>query len=206
MGSDKAFLLHDGEAFISAIAAQTLRVSDDVVVMTGKKDVRRFKSLLDERIRVFEDATYHSNPLGGIVSGLNHVKNDHAALLACDTPLVKADVLRQLYDLQGRHDAAVPIWNREAVSSMEPLCAVYRVRPAEKAAAAALRGARKSVTQMVTLMRDVLYVDVSLLRKSDPTLESLVDVNTREEYAALGRRPLTPTPVSSAHGARRPRR
>jgi len=198
MGSDKAFLVHRGRAFISGIAAQMSRVSDDVVVMTGKKDVRLFEPLLDKEVRIFEDSEYVSNPLGGILSGLEHVRNANTALLACDAPLVRAEVIRQLSSMLGSHAAAVPIWEKGVISSMEPLCAVYRVGQAKKAASAALEGTRKTVMQMVTLMDDVLYVDVSLLRKTDPSLDSLVDVNTRDDFAALGRRPTSPALVSKA--------
>ena len=205
MGTDKAFLLHNGEAFVSAIAAQMSKVSDDIVVMTGKKEVRQFEPLSGDGIRVRQDGPYLSNPLGGILSGLGHVRHDYTAVLACDTPLVKAEESRQLFRLLGSHDAAVPVWSSAVMSSMEPLCAVYRVSQAKKAATAALGGTRKTLKRMVALMDDVQYVDVSLLRDSDPSLDSLVDVNTRDEYAALGRRPPATTPFATAtsRGGRR---
>lgn len=202
MGSEKAFLLHQGRAFVSTIAAQMSRVSDDVVVMTGEKDARRFIPFLEADVRVFKDDRYLSNPLGGIMSGLGHVKHARTALLACDAPLLKAEVIGMLSDLLGDHPAAVPVREIDDASTMEPLCAVYRVAEAKEAAAQALQDARKTAKRMVTLMGDVLYVDASHLRQVDPSLDSLVDINTREEYQLLVSRAENPTLTPEA-GARR---
>ena len=196
MGREKSFLLHQGRAFITSIAAQLSRVSDDVVVMTGDKDPGKFRPLVGEDVRVFRDGSFLSNPLGGILSGMDHVRHERSVVVGCDSPLVKAEVIRYLFEAIGGHAAAVPIWDKSDLSTMEPLCAIYCVPEARRAVLRALNGGRKSAKRMVALMEDVLYVDVSLLRRLDPPLDSLVDVNTREDYAALRSRAGTPLLIS----------
>jgi len=180
-------------------------VSDDVVVMTGKKDARAFEPFLEGDIKIFADDWYLSTPLGGIISGLGHVKHAYTALLGCDAPLVKAEVIDYLFEVVGGHVAAVPIWEKDDVSTMQPLCAVYRVAEAKKAALQALHDTRQTVKRMVTLMPDVLFVGVPQLRQVDPSLDSFVDVNTRDEYSALENRTVTPVLVPGTGSPRRRR-
>lgn len=187
MGCEKALLPYDGKSFLSAIAGQLSRVSDDLVVVVGAKDPAEFGHLLGEGIGVFRDDDFLSNPLGGVITGLKHVTHQYAAIVGCDTPLLKAEVIEYLFEAKGDHVAAVPVWEEDEMGTMEPLCGVYEVAEAKKAAERALSG-RGSLKQMVALMGDVQYVDVSQLRMIDESLESLIDVNTRQDYEALGAR------------------
>ncbi len=188
MGSEKAFLHYGGTTFISAIVSEMLRVSDDVVVMIGLKDPRAYGSLPETGVRVFKDDPYLANPLGGIISGLNHVTREYAAVVACDAPLVKAEVFDYLVDNMGTHSAIVPTWKEGELSSTEPLCAMYRVDEAKRAAIGALNEKKVSARQMVLRIKDVEYVDVSRLFLVDPTLGSFADVDTPEQYKALQER------------------
>lgn len=193
MGSEKAFLIHRGRPFISAIAAEMSKVSDDVVVMVGEKDSKEFRPFLEDAIGIHRDDTFLSNPLGGFKSGLKRVRHAHTALVGCDTPLVRAEVIGYLFERLGGHAAAVPVSSMEDDSSTQPLCAVYRVSEAKKAADLALDEPRKTAKRMLALMEDVLFVEESELKHVDPSLGSFLDVNTREEYVALGN--LEPSPA-----------
>jgi molybdenum cofactor guanylyltransferase len=184
MGREKAFLTYDGRAFVSAIARQLSMASDDIVAVVGDKEPSEFGPLLGEGVRVYKDDRYLSNPLGGILTGLGLVRHTHSAIVGCDTPLLRAEVIQCLYEAMGDHVAAVPVWEEDEIMTMEPLCAVYSVSEARRAAAKALEG-DASLKRMVMLLGDVQYVDVSRLRFIDPSLDSLVDVNTPEEYAKL---------------------
>lgn len=188
MGSDKAFLLHEGRPFVSSVASEMSKVSDDVIVMIGRKRKADFESVLEERVRVYQDRGYLGNPVGGILSALAHVRHTHAAVVACDSPLVKAEVIDYLFRAVQRHSGAVPLWEEEDKMTMEPLCAVYDVSEAKRAILRTIRERKASPKRMVLQLEDVLYVDVNQLRLVDPTLDSLVNVNTRDDYAALERR------------------
>jgi len=159
-------------------------VSDDIVVVVGDKEPSEFAPLLGEGVRVCKDDRYLSNPLGGILTGLGLVRSPHSAIVGCDTPLLRAEIIECLYDEMGDHVAAVPVWEEDEILTMEPLCGVYSVAEAKKAAAKALES-DASLKRMVMLLGDVQYVDVSRLRLVDPSLDSLVDVNTPEEFAKL---------------------
>lgn len=192
MGREKAFLSHRGLPFVAAIAGQLSLISDDVVVVVGDKEPSEFGERLGEGARVYRDERYLSNPLGGVLTGLGLVRHPQSAIVGCDTPMLKAEVIECLYDEMGDHAAAVPVWEGDEILSMEPLCAVYSVAEAKKAAAKALES-DASLKRMVMLLGDVRYVDVSRLRLLDPSLDSLVDVNTPEEYDRLESRARVPS-------------
>ncbi len=202
MGSEKAFLQHEGKAFITLITSEMSKVSDDLIVMTGEKDEAKFERLLGGGVRIYKDTRYLSHPLGGILSGLEHARRSRAVVVGCDTPLLKAAVVDYLLHAIGSHAAAVPIWDVNDKETTEPLCSVYSVPETAKAAALAIGGDRRTVRQMVALIGDVRYVEVSELRSVDPSLASFVDVNTPSQYASLGR---TGTPALVSGRVRRRR-
>lgn len=195
MGSDKAFLLHEGRPFISAIVSEASKVSDDILVMIGTKRREDFEAVLDTGVRVFNDDPYIANPVGGILSAFGHVKHPVAAVLACDAPLVKAEVISGLFTALQNRSAVVPIWNEEDKMTMEPLCAIYDIEQMKKVIMQTLHEEITAPKLVVLRMKDVFYMSVSQLRLIDPMLDSLVNVNTMEEYSALERRENSSTAV-----------
>ncbi|MDG6997344.1 MAG: NTP transferase domain-containing protein [Nitrososphaerota archaeon] len=121
MGTDKAFLDYHGKPFIRAITDEMLTISEDIVVLVGNKVVSQFTTTLNAGVKILNDAYSIQNPMGGILSVCDHVSNKYSAFLGCDTPMMKAKVIRHLFDKAFGHSAAVPIWNNK---NAEPLCAV----------------------------------------------------------------------------------
>lgn len=195
MGSDKAFLFHEGERFISRVVLEASKVSDEVIVMVGKKRKEDYEAVLGKGARVFKDNHYIANPIGGILSALDHVKHTSMAVLACDAPLVKAEVISYLFAVLKDHSAAVPIWEEGDKMTIEPLCAVYNVEKARKAITQTLHERMAGPKRMVFRMKDVFYLSVTQLRLIDPMLDSLVNINTKEEYSALESRETRSTAI-----------
>ncbi|MER3456179.1 MAG: molybdenum cofactor guanylyltransferase, partial [candidate division GAL15 bacterium] len=73
-------------------------------------------------------------------------------------------------------DAAVPATDR-----LHPLCAVYRREVADEAERI-LQAGGGSLQDLLARLR-IRYVPEAVLRRWDPDLASLVNVNTPEEYA-----------------------
>jgi molybdopterin-guanine dinucleotide biosynthesis protein A len=188
MGSDKAFLQYEGRPFVSAVASEVSKVSDDVLVLIGTKMKGDFESVLDKEVRVLNDDDYIENPLGGMWSAFVHAKHTAAAIVSCDTPLLKADVILYLFSVLGDHSAAVPLHENGDRMSTEPLCAVYKVAEGKKAVMQTLEEGLATPKNMVLRMKDVLYINVSELASVDPLLGSFVSINTRDDYSALKRR------------------
>jgi len=183
MGSDKAFLKFEGVPFIVAITEELSKISDDVIVVIGKKRISRFKRILDPDVRIIKDHYNLGSPASGILTALYLVKHPLAAVLGCDNPLVKADVIDYLRRCCAHHQASVPIWPS---GQIEPLCSVYSVRDTRKAIHGAIAEYGKiGPRHIIGEMANVNYVKVSKLRHYDKNMESLVNVNSRRDYSRL---------------------
>lgn len=186
MGTDKAFLKYNGRTFISLITEQLLRISDDVVVAIGEKDSATFESeLADKRVLLINDEPYLDNPLGGILSGLGHTKHEYAFVTACDSPLLKLDVVRFLYGAARSHSAAIPLWLEDDVMTSEPLVAVYNVEATKRAILDAIGRDVMGLKRVLSLLPDARYINVNDLRGFDPMLSSLLNINRKQDYFRL---------------------
>ncbi|MDG6996161.1 MAG: molybdenum cofactor guanylyltransferase [Nitrososphaerota archaeon] len=198
MGSDKAFLQLGQRSFISILVEEMLSVSDDLIVVIGTKSPKRFtKEIKDERVRFANDWNYLENPLGGMLTGFRISNSEYAAVVACDSPLVRKGLLRCLFSAARGHDAAVPIWDTEHKLSMEPLCAVYNVSSMKKEIDNSLRKGVSGCKHVVLSLQDVNYVPVSDLRQYDPCLISLRNINTKSDYEELLQELAVPNIISA---------
>ncbi len=184
MGSDKAFLTYKNRSFISLISEEASRVSRDVIVVIGEKDEKLFQSVLTDSVRIFNDAYDVHTPVGGMLTAFDYLQTEYTAILACDSPLVKSDVIRFLFDAAVSHSAAIPLWES---GEIEPLCSVYHVQQAKNASLKAIREGSPGCKNMISYLPDVNYVPVLRLRAYDPALTSLLNINTPQDLLELER-------------------
>lgn len=191
MGRDKAFLEIGQNQFVYRIARELLRVSDDLMVVIGRKDQSQFQQKFDElrfeghdptHIRILNDQVDLENPLAGILTGFENARHGLAAVVACDMPLISSNVIKSLRRKVEGFDCAVPIWEDY---NIEPLCGVYGVRNSIAAANLAIQDGKIGPKHMVSYIQKVSYVPVSSLRFLDPNLESLRNINYPNEYEEL---------------------
>lgn len=182
MRSDKAFLTCKGRPFISLISEEALRVSREVLVIIGEKEREMFQSVLTRRVRIVNDAYHVGTPLGGMLTAFDYLQTEYTAVLACDSPLVKSNVIRFLFESALSHSAAVPLWES---GKIEPLCSVYQVHQARNASLKAIREGTPGCRSMISFLPDVHYVPVSTLRTFDPSLISLLNINTPQDLREL---------------------
>lgn len=121
MGKDKALLEVNGKPLL-VHALERLRPLVQELLVIG--DPHKYRALHPKCIA---DDLQDLGPLGGVVTAMNHAKNDRLLVLACDVPGVNATLLQQLQALLGDADAAVPRHD----GRLEPLAAAYDRRCAE---------------------------------------------------------------------------
>lgn len=184
MGRDKAFLTLGGKPFVSVISLEMSGLTDDVLVVIGRKRARQFRRVLDRRVRIVRDEYKLDNPMGGMLSACGKARHRYLGVLADDMPLAKSGVILSLYRAAHGHSAAIPRWEN---GDLEPLCAVYRVREAERAGLGALEEGKIGGRSLISYLPDAIYVPVESLRAVDPGLSSLTNVNSREDMARLVR-------------------
>ncbi len=195
MGRDKAFLEYDPGSFIYRIASEMLKISDDLMVVIGKKDKTQFEHALeglkgdgpedafDQRLRILNDQYDLQNPLGGMLTGFVNARNRYAAIVGCDMPLIKSSVFEYLYSHVFGYDCCIPI--NEENHNVEPLCSVYNVKRSIEASFLAIEDGKVGPKHFVSYLSRVNYVPISKIRAIDPNLDSIVNINYPREYAEL---------------------
>ncbi len=183
MGKDKAFLLYKGKRFVEIITESALRVSDDVMVVIGSKQESDFDWLATKQgVLLLSDKYHLKNPIGGILTAVEQAKHPYTAILPCDSPLVTPSVISFLFTRAQSHSGAVPEWEN---GNTEPLCAVYSSAEIKEAITKALAQNKLGPKHAISFLKDVQYVPVEELRKYDNSLNSLLNVNTMEDYNSL---------------------
>lgn len=150
-------------------------VEEKIVVVHTDAQAERLSKVLDSDARVVIDEFDQQTPLAGAASGFKEAKNEYALLLACDMPLLSADILAFLFDICADRNAVIPRWPNGFI---EPLHAAYRVKPALEAAQQAINEGLLTLRGMIERMRMVRYVSTMVLQQMDPELNSLFNVNT----------------------------
>ncbi len=130
------------------------------------------------------DAYADAGTLGGIATGLQQI-DGWAVVVACDLPLVNAQVFDLLARIAAECDEQGDCW--DAVVPVvggyeEPLHALYHRRCLSAIEARLAQGQRR----VISFMGDVRtrYVSEEELRSVDPQLHSFVNANTPTEWDA----------------------
>ena len=183
MGRDKVWLDLDGMPLVELIARRLLPLAGEIIFSSN--DPSRFGALV-ERLPVpaivAADLYQNAGPLAGLHAGLRAARYESIFAVATDMPFVDHSLVTAMIEHCPNVDAIVP---RIRVPDLdepqpEPLHAVYRKSCLPAIEASLLRGRRR----MVSFFDDVrvCYIEDSLLREFDPSLRSLCNINTPEEW------------------------
>jgi molybdopterin-guanine dinucleotide biosynthesis protein A len=184
MGRDKALLPFGATTLIERVAARLREACRGIVVVAD--NAGPYEAL---GLRTVPDALPERRSLVGIYTALLQAE-DPVFVCGCDMPFLCPALIRYMGGLAQVADVVIP-----RVRDYEPLHAVYtraclepitRVLAADGRNADLLRAVRTAV------------LEADELRRFDPDLRSLVNLNTPEEYAAALR--------SAAHEAELPDR
>jgi molybdopterin-guanine dinucleotide biosynthesis protein A len=129
---------------------------------------------------IVEDLFSIRSSLTGIHAGLYHASNPYSFIVACDTPLLKRDLVQKLlFETVSGEDIIVP----QDVAGFEPLCAVYSKR-CLSAIESLLRQNLVKVSKLFNLVT-IKPIPKTALQHLDPNLESFFNVNTPEDMLKL---------------------
>ncbi|WP_026707982.1 molybdenum cofactor guanylyltransferase [Flavobacterium frigidarium] len=92
MQSEKGLVLYNGIPFIEHIIAAAKEVSTDIILITNSSD---YDYLPFEKRK---DIEIDKGPLGGIYTALTYAKHQNCLILSCDIPLIKASLLKLLFE------------------------------------------------------------------------------------------------------------
>ncbi len=179
MRQDKALMELCGKPLLSYSLERALAFADEVVVALGRNgDLDRYDDVLPRQVVVTRDNFDGKGPLAGIHAGMEAIRSRYAAVLPCDSPFVKEEVVTLLFQEAAGVDAAIPRWPSGYI---EPLHAVYKVRPVRRAAREALRLGRLRVDDILPMVDGVRYVTTNRIRRVDPELLTFMNINHRRD-------------------------
>ena len=170
-GRNKAFLTINGQTFLDRLMATVSACCRETLLVTRAPEIYTGRG-----IRVVTDILAVRSALTGIHAGLVNMQADYGLFVGCDTPLVKAGVLRTLKAaIKPGIDIVVP----SSGSYFQPLCAVYARRCAPVIEAQLQAGDLKiaNLYARMTVQR-IPYED---FRKSDDRLVSFFNINTEDD-------------------------
>lgn len=169
MGRDKASLAVGGVAAAIRVARHLDALCDEVLLVGGRAPA-------GTPGRAVADPEGPRCALRGLVGALEAARGERVLVVATDLPLVTIELLEGLVAASDA-DAVVP---REELP--QPLCAVYRRRPALAAAVANLAAGHLALRALLDVL-DVRYVEGEALRALDPDGHALANLNTPEDHA-----------------------
>ena len=181
MGQPKELLRFGTEPLLCRIAGALLEASSPVVVVRRAPDQEL--PALPTGVDLITDDRPGAGPLAAIATGLRHLAtsagfdaDDAAFVTACDSPFLRGADVRWLTQALASHDALLPAPDGE----LQPTCAVYRCRCLSTADALLEAGATAPRELLGHL--DVRTLSTDELRRHDPELRFLRNVNTPEDY------------------------
>ena len=177
MGRPKALLPFGPELMLQRVVRILSRVVNPIVVVAAPEQEL---PPLPEGVLIARDEREHLGPLAGLGIGLRALDGlaEAAYCSSCDVPLLRPEFVAAVIAALGQHDAAVP---REG-EFYHPLAGIYRTALAEQLAALVDAG-RLRPLYLIEACRS-RAIDVEELRRVDPHLDSLRNLNTPDEYAA----------------------
>jgi molybdopterin-guanine dinucleotide biosynthesis protein A len=192
MGESKAALEWHGSTLLRRTAGVLSRTVDGPVVVVGAPGQEL--PALPADVTVVSDPVAGLGPLRGIATGLSAVAGLAPVAFVCSTDLPflhPAFVRRVLRELAA--DTAVDVALPVARGYPQPLAAAYRTalapRAADLVAAGRLRPAMLFGQCHVVRRDDAELLADPALAATDAELESLLNVNDRDDYRAARRRP-----------------
>lgn len=179
---EKALLEFEGKTILERLLESLFRVVDEVILsVRDSTQKEKFRQVLEKfparEIRFCFDTLEDAGPLEGIRAGLVESRSGYSFVCAGDMPFVNFKVVDLLFEKAEGHDVALPRWEDR---KYEPLHAVYSKRLVPEIEKAFEKG-KRSVLTPVFEMKDVVFVEVSEIRKLDPQLRTFVNINTIED-------------------------
>jgi len=167
-GGNKSLAKILGKPMIAHIVDTVKPLVDEVLVITDTEGSKReLSKVLDSQVKFLLDEYELKSPVVGALTGFKHAETKISLLLACDIPLISAEVVSHLLELSEGYDAVIPRWPNGYI---EPLQATYDTRKAYAASLKAVTKKELRMRDMICRLRNVLYPSTNDLAKLDPKL------------------------------------
>jgi molybdopterin-guanine dinucleotide biosynthesis protein A len=181
MNGDKGLSTLRGEPLVAHVVRRIAGLVDEVVVVVGSEEQREeYSRVLDGGIQLLVDIDEEGSPLVGAITGLERIRGGCALITGCDVPFILPGAVSMLFSECEGFDGATFQWPNGWI---EPLLSVYRVEPALRIALEAYGRGDHRLRTVLRGLPHLKLIPIEALRRVDPQLMSLWDVDTREDLA-----------------------
>lgn len=178
MGGDKGLVRIGARPMFMYAIESVSRIADDVLLAVAKDCGSKYAGIVDGHVRVVEDTAPGRGPLEGLINSFELAKGTFVAVIPCDAPFVRYEVLSLLASKTRGYDGAVPVVR----GFIEPLVAVYARTPALQAFKEELAAGTGKVSNAVARLR-IARVQEEDLRDVDPDLSSFWNINSQADLS-----------------------
>jgi len=171
MGTNKAFLRYGDKTFIEHQVLTLSKIFGEIILSAN--DASTYAGL---KLPIVSDVMTGKGPLGGICAGLKRATSHHAFVIACDMPFVNEGLILYLKSQINDYDVVVPQTSR----GLEPMHAFYSrncIQPMYRC----LEEGRLRIVDFFSEVK-VKVISENDFAGLDAALQSLVNLNTPEEY------------------------
>lgn len=181
-GVTKGLLDVLGRPILDTIAGVLAPHFEDVMLVVKEEaPYQEYLSRCPHPLRLVRDGWDHRSSLTGIHAALEHSRQEHCFITACDTPLLRPALLQALLaHLEPDDDVVLPL---KPDGYFEPLCAIYSRRCLPHITAQLERQQFKIIRFFDEVRLHALPPE--LLLAADPDLVSFKNANTPEELTSL---------------------
>lgn len=172
MGANKAFVELDKKPLVRRVVENLQKPKIFNRIFLVVNDLTQFLSI---ELELYSDIFPEHGPLGGLHTALHFCKSDYLFVSACDTPLVKPEIIELITHNARGFDACVPVIN----GNFEPLLAAYSKRALKAVESAINRGERRVVSFFNGVKLKKISEDE--IKNLDPKLASFLNANSPED-------------------------
>lgn len=183
MGTDKMFLPLQQKPLVLYMVEKLLDSHYLVSLMTSfvneEKTRQIFPPSILKYITIFQDVYPDKGPIGGIYSGLYYSSEPYVFVLAADLPFFHPNLINYIETKKEGYDAVIP----QTEKGYEPLFALYSQK---------CQNMFKTMIQANDLKISNAYENISKfiilpeqIKDYDPSFESFMNINTREDYEGI---------------------
>ncbi len=171
---DKKFLMFRGKSFLERAVEIAKRLSDEVIIALGTQE-QKAEVLAKgfHGVSIVIDHMHSKGPIVGLYNALKKCSGEYAVVMPCDVPFLHPKILQSMIDGSRGYDAVVP----RAGEFIEPLLAVYRVKPMLEVCEESIESGNWDVQGAVLKLRNIKYIDADM--------SSFLNVNTSEDLEKL---------------------
>lgn len=171
MGSNKPFLKYGDKTFLEHQVAGLGKIFDEIILSANDRDIYAGLNL-----PVVPDVIPERGPLSGICAGLMRAKSFHSFVVACDMPFIQQDIILYLKGRIDTYDVVIPQTNR----GLEPMHAFYSKNCIQPMHRCLMEGKLRIVDFLSEVKVRVIFEEE--IRRLNMSLQSLINLNTPEEY------------------------